>query len=336
MPAVATVTVLLITGVSVLVTSSSSGPPARDSLVPAAASTQARATTTPPPSVAPPSSDPATEPPLGDIPEVTKSKIIAMPLDPYMTPMEDIELIAKARSLAARDCMHALGYKEWKIDTVPMAATTSYKEADLIDYVDPAEAGKSGYPGISPRQPLIFDRRAATTAGPSQEALDAYMGKTVRTTSGISVPAGGCAEDGDRKVRATGTTNVVTELPVDPRDLAAESRFSALRDSRMRTAFLAWSSCMAGNGMRYAEPSAARHDPRWAGRRAESPAGEDEKRVAQADGLCQQKVNLVGTYKALQAAYQKEMIGKHESALATVPRIFRGWVENAERIVAKG
>ncbi|MEU8319710.1 hypothetical protein AB0C33_15185 [Nonomuraea sp. NPDC048881] len=262
-----------------------------------------------------------------------------MPLDTFMTSMNDIALIAKARSFAARDCMHSLGFKQWTADTVPMATTNTFKELDLVDYPDPATAAESGYPGITPRQPLQFDRKPAarsTPTRPDREGIEVLMGRVAKTKSGLAVPSGGCLEAGDRKIRSADAETAPEELAVDPRALAADAKFSALRDSRMQSANAAWSSCMEQKGLRYADPRAARSDPRWAGRKSEEPASEEEKRAAEADATCKQAVNLFGIYKALEAAYQKVQVGKHASALVDSTRVFKSWVENAQRIVAKG
>jgi hypothetical protein len=277
-------------------------------------------------------SPPQAEPALGALPKITSGQRLAMPLDSFMTSMGDIKAIDSARLIQARNCMWSLGFRDWRADTVVTSKPSDYNESDLLDYLDPSAVSRSGYPqklvdkGASPRPGA-----ASKAAAPALDAMQAFIGDKPRTSTGKAVPRGGCLEQGDREVR-TGSAN----LPTDPRALAAVARFQALRDSRTQHAFRAWNACMSQNGLNYKEPLNAQADPRWSRRAASAPASAEEKHVATIDAACQQKLNLVGTYMALEIAYQQRLLDANMSSLRASLAIFQTWVGNARTINAKG
>ncbi|WP_433515258.1 hypothetical protein ACQP2T_06340 [Nonomuraea sp. CA-143628] len=281
--------------------------------------------TTPDPSDGPPTADPLPEPTLGAIPVVTSRTPMAMPLDPVMTSLSDIALLDKAGELKATDCMHSLGFTDWTPTT--LGALTEDKDMDPLGYLPPADVAQSGYPST------FIDRSSDTNASqavsPSSDALRAYLGGEDQTAAGTAVPAGGCAAVGDTQLKGSATV-----LPVDPRMLAGEAMSSAMRDSRMQAVFASWSACMAGRGFQYDTPFDAQNDSRWGERTATTVAGTEEKSVAAADAACEQAINLVGHYKAVETAYQKQLLDAHRSELTTALSIFNTWVSNAKSIIA--
>ncbi|WP_214409078.1 hypothetical protein [Sphaerisporangium fuscum] len=266
-------------------------------------------------------------PPLGEIPKITSRDRVAMPLDPVMTSSSDVDLLDTAGELKARDCMRSLGFTTWTVD--PVSSPSDDKETDVLDYLPPADVSQSGYPST------LTDRSGGTSVGAtsgsslSEDALRAYTGAESTTASGAAVPEGGCEAEGDRQLKGA-----VSQMPVDPRFLAVQSKFAALRDDRMQRVFATWSSCMNGRGYHYDDPMSAQTDPRWGERTPDTPATAEEKATAAADAACQAESNLVGTYKALEIAYQKQALDENKAELTTALSIFNGWVANAKSIVA--
>ena len=286
------------------------------------------------PSSAPPSTPPgagsSAEPPLGPIPKIASRARIAMPLDSVMTSSGDIALIETAGQLKARDCMRSLGFKSWQAGTV--ASPAEGQEPDLLEYLDPANVARSGYPSTLVDKPDQKDfGNAQSVAKPNPEALKAFEGMERCTAAGSAVPQGGCQSEGDREVK-TDTMN----LPVDPRFLAGQAKFAALHDSRMRHTFAVWSSCIRRQGLNYDDPISAQNDARWGRRTAGTSASSDERHTALIDAGCQKSINLVGEYKALEFAYQKRSLVQNRSQLARAKAIFEGWVKNAKTMIAKG
>ncbi|GAA0393589.1 hypothetical protein GCM10009530_51230 [Microbispora corallina] len=278
-----------------------------------------------PPTPEPDPSETASPPPLGPIPTITSRDPIAMPLDPVMTSLSDINLLDNAAELKARDCMRSLGFTTWTAGAIPGPADD--KENDVLDYLPPADAGQTGYPSIF--SDLSGETNVGAASALSQDAVRAYIGAEAQTAGGAAVPDGGCEAEGDRQVKG-GTT----QLPVDPRFLAGQAKFSALRDDRMQQVFAAWSACMDRKGLHYDDPLSAQTDPRWGERPSGTPAGAEEKATAAADAGCQAETNLVGTYKALEIAYQKQFLAENQADLTTALTTFKSWVSHARSIIA--
>ncbi|MBG0825868.1 hypothetical protein HS048_34875 [Planomonospora sp. ID91781] len=248
-----------------------------------------------------------------------------------MTSMEEIRLIDTAHSIAAASCMRALGFKDWSEKTIVHAGPDTYKDKDLFEYLDPKQAVSSGYPRSEPDlESLSLNSGEQKRKLPSQEEMAAYDGTTNRTTAGKDIPQGGCAKESDRKVYKT-----TTDLPVDSRSLAVDSRVFTMTDSRMKQVLASWRSCMVKNGLgEYESPLVIPHDSRWKSRGANTPAGDEEKHVAGVDANCQQEVNLVGFYKALRFAYEERLVTENKNKLIAAKPIFRGWVKNAQSIIS--
>ncbi len=273
----------------------------------------------------------SSEPPLGPVPAVTSGARIAMPLDPFMTSMSDLKLIDEAANLKARDCMRSLGFSTWTADIISTSKPDGYKDSDLLEYLDPAKAAKNGFPTTLVDKEDSSSREAPSTAKPSSDAIRAFTGSEPRTGSGRAIPRGGCNGEGSDQVRLGGA-----DLPADPRALAATAKFAAKRDSRMQSSFKSWNTCMAQQGFHYNDPLSASNDPHWGLRKAATPAGVQEKKVAAADATCQEKINLVGTYKALEIAYQKRSVDQYRTELTAALATFNKWTARAKAILADG
>lgn len=292
--------------------------------------TLAPSTTPSAPVVDPPGSGSSAEPPLGRIPRITSRNRVAMPLDPVMTSMSDITLIGTAGRLKARDCMRSLGFRNWTATTITDRADDN--DSDLLDYLDPATVARSGYPStLTIRSAGTSTAKTDSHSKPTKDAVRAFIGAEPNTAAGTAVPRGGCQTEGDRQVKAD-----VLNLPVDPRFLALQAKFAALHDSRMRHTFATWSACMSRNGLHYHDPIGAQNDPRWGRRTSDIPAGAAEQHTATIDAVCQKSVNVVGMYKALEAANQKRMLTQNSAQLAASDAIFSKWVKNAKAIIAGG
>ncbi len=90
---------------------------------------------------------------------------------------------------------------------------------------------------------------------------------------------------------------------------------------------------MAKQGLSYASPLSAQTDPRWGRRASTTQAGSAEIHVALADAACQQTTNLLGTYKALEAAYQQAFLNTNKAQLQAALKVFHGWAANAKAIL---
>ncbi|GGL16738.1 hypothetical protein Sme01_71320 [Sphaerisporangium melleum] len=323
--------VVLLSGAITAVAASSSGP-AGSAPVPTASAggPSAGPASAPPPST--PEVTPVVEPPLGAVSEIRSRQRTPRPLDPYTPPVSALELLAKGRDLATVGCMRSLGFTGWTNGGFA-TSTSFFKEADPLEYVDPAEAAATGYRGLLARP---APQGGAAAEKPTADAHAALMGAEARLDNGKAVPPGGCLNEGDKKVRGLAAAGDIVELPADSRVLATDAKFAALRDSRMKQAFAKWSACMAESGLRYGTPFDADNDPKWNRRESVVPPGAEERKVAAADATCRQRVNLLGTFEALVVAYQKRTVEELRQPLIESGKIFDTWLANAKRAVAGG
>ncbi|WP_143121274.1 hypothetical protein [Streptosporangium canum] len=270
------------------------------------------------------------EPPVDAIPRISSSERIPMPLDPYIISMKDLRTIDIARDIRAAVCMKSLGFTEWTAGTVRTWDPENDKEYDYLEYIDPVAAANSGYPRTQPDPKLLSPKTpAGDKRRPTGEERAAFNGSASQTSTGRAVPEGGCSKEGARGIR-----DEAIELPVDARALAVNSRISARQDSRVTAALAAWRSCMEKSGLRYPDPVIPRQNPEWASRKADAPAGAEEKRVAGTDATCQREVNLVGVYKTVRAAYEERLVAADREKLAAARPIMEAWVKNAEAVIA--
>jgi hypothetical protein len=300
------------------------------------------AAASPGPSLAPgdtptatPDPTPPAEPPLGQIPVITqRGQHVPMPLDPYMTSMNDLKTIDGAVAISASDCMQSLGYTDWTATTITTFQPGDYVEFDPLDYIDPATVAKAGYP-VAPNKKGGTGESAADSSTPTEEEIAAFTGTgdtaDAAPKAGATVPPGGCDGQGERQIYGD-----VQDLPADPRGLRLEAQDSAQADSRMQQAFATWSTCMRAAGLSYDDPMDAQADSRWADRDSAAPPSTEEKQTAAADATCQQKINLAGTYTALQIAYQNRLVTANKTQLDQSTQIFHNqWLANARVLLAK-
>jgi hypothetical protein len=270
------------------------------------------------------------EPKLSAIPHITqRGQKIAMPLAPYITSMSDLKLFDTATGLKARDCMRSLGFQSWTPNTITPGGPGTYQEFEPLDYLDPATVARSGYPQtLVDKMGKAGAHPAAAGPTPSDDGLRAFLGGAPRTRSGVAVPKGGCDGAATREVKGA-----VTELPVNARSLALDARTYAMGDSRMKKVFVAWSGCMARHGLHYGNPLSAQNDRRWGLRTSPTPASAVEKQVAAIDARCQNGLNLIGTFKALEIGYQKELVDADQASLKSSKAIADRWIANAKAVI---
>jgi hypothetical protein len=117
---------------------------------------------------------------------------------------------------------------------------------------------------------------------------------------------------------------------LNPEMLGNQAWQEAEQDSRMIKANSAWSSCMSRRGLHYGKPNDANEDPRWQG----GPASPAEIETAKADVGCKEEVNLVGTWYALEVAYQKRLVERNFTQLEALKRYEEMVAKNAAKVVA--
>jgi hypothetical protein len=275
-------------------------------------------------------------PALGAIPVVRNAAMISYPLDKYSLSDSQMTVIMKARRIFEIRCMQALGFKGNNFANLLTVGFNETAKSQFITFLDLAGARGSGYHSPEDRKPVV-------SASPKQSAADiaaenlqaAAIDGHTRAVNGHAVPAGGCRAEGLRDLEK-GTSGI---LRTDPRYLAAESQYKAIADQRMRKVIAAWGSCMSAAGYSYQTPfDAVTATAGW-----RKPDGYFhtnpstlERRTAMADATCRARVNLLGTWIAVESAYQEQIISRNSAALDHARTMVRIWLRNAEAAVIRG
>ena len=121
---------------------------------------------------------------------------------------------------------------------------------------------------------------------------------------GAPLPAGGCLGETNRSLGG--------DPPMNPGAVSMDSFQASETDPRVVEAMKAWSECMASSGFDYASPWQP-NDTAWP-----EPAGATEIRTAAQDIACRQESNLVGTWFAVESAYQQRVISQHRAEFAAL------------------
>jgi hypothetical protein len=245
------------------------------------------------------------EPEIGPLLAVEDIARFRLPLDDYRAAGRDPELLGSAEYLLVSDCLDRYGLE---LPPPADAAATGSRNARRYGITDQAQATERGYRGPASAE------GPEPTEPPLPPAVEAVVtGRGERSHAGLPVPEGGCIGESRREL-SEGTDQAV-EMDLGER-LAVDTWHLSKNDSRVRTAFGAWSACMTKAGYDYADPFSANDDPAF--QTPEPSAHEIE--VATADVRCKQEADLVTIWGTVETAYQQRTIAQHAEPLAAVRR----------------
>jgi hypothetical protein len=245
------------------------------------------------------------EPPVGPVPTMLSIVDVPLPVQAYLATEEQLDRVALAEVALVRACLARFGFP-YDVTPVPSGA---YGPASLTDrrygITDLDLARTDGY-GLGPRDPGLATRPAKPDLGPEGEAV--LSGQGPSEVRGRPVPEGGCIGEAGRGL--TGPRASTADL-YRGTELQLTSFAQSRVDSRVKSAFAAWSACMAGAGYRYADPLAAAADPAFI-----RPLDQHEIDVATTDIGCKASTNLVGVWFTVESAYQQRAIDADPSGFA--------------------
>jgi hypothetical protein len=239
----------------------------------------------------------APEPPLGVVRTNLRPTDLVLPLDAFKISARDRATIETAQDNLVKKCMGERGF-EWK--TLPRPVEKNAPNGTRYFVFDPAAARTRGYhPAPSTDGDAQLALQQSRHLSPAEDA--AFFG---------AKPGEGCLADAQRTL----TVDSSDVRFVDSLD--AEAYALSKKDSRTDAAFAAWSRCMKASGFDYKVPADANNDPRW----GSDVVSDTEKQVAQADVRCKLSENVVGTWFAVETAYQQRAVDAHAQQLAEVRR----------------
>ena len=263
----------------------------------------------------------AAPPAVGEVRPVHSAMDITLPFDRYQHSTADLTTIDRATAVLARRCLNDFGQAWSPPDPPPLPASTGSSRYGLVDR---DRAARSGYHPVddAPRQPE--DRPEATP-----EAMMIYTGKGTTSIGGKRIPEGGCLGQARRELER----GVPAAIPAaELIRLDQETFEQAQRDDRVRQAMTNWRSCMAASGYGYADVWAANNDIRW---ESETPS-QVEIDTATTDVTCRQRTELVGTWLAVETAYQRQAVTERAAQFDALDRGMRVRVDNATGVLATG
>jgi len=256
------------------------------------------------------------EPALGTVARSPDPRTLSLPLDAYLGTPATTRAINQARIVVFTACMRRFGFEPQPPPLPPLPASFNEARYGLAVLAD---AQRYGYHPT----PQVRQERGATER-PASAASQAVAQGTGERVPGL--PEGGCLGEAGRRIADGAPT------PSDPevaQRLDADSSSRARQDSRLRNAIARWAECMRGVGHDYADPLKANDDPRFRTPEATS----SEIAVATADVRCKEQVNLVGTWLAVETAYQRRAIERNAEALHGVKTLADVQVRNAAHIL---
>ncbi|MEU9475246.1 hypothetical protein [Streptomyces sp. NPDC048191] len=276
-------------------------------------------------------------PGVGAVPMLDSTHDQRLPIEKYLISPQENARIENARSALMTSCMKRFGF-----DFKP--ATTDYRQksnqtAHRYDPTDPALAARRGYHGpqrAAPnaaqpsRKPLSADMEAVLGHGlnaptPPGAAAPPADGKY----HGIRIPEGGCMGEAEKKLTAGG--GIIQDSPTAV-DINFKDYVRSMADARLRAAFAKWSACMKAKGFSYPTPEAAVKDPAW-----NSPKPpRRELATASADVTCKRKNNVVGTWFAVESAYEKRDIRTEAEKMTGIRHSIDIAVRNAAAVGGAG
>ncbi|MGW3038542.1 hypothetical protein ACWC9T_00520 [Kitasatospora sp. NPDC001159] len=237
--------------------------------------------------------------------EPTDGAAVPLPLDGYAVSSADSALIFQAREAATRACMKSKGF-DYTPAVLPDAPPPSPLDPDFLGILSATAARQTGYhrPPPPPGQSAVQQQR---NDGPEyRKALEGAGG-----TPGPGDPTAdrGCMAAFDQQLGGALAAPAKDDVVGGLRSKAYDH---ATADSRVKAAIAKWAGCMTGQGYHYSTPTQA-SSAAWS-----DPASQQEKDTAAADMTCKTQAQLLGTWYAVEAGYQNELIQQNEPALQAV------------------
>ncbi|MFJ3642393.1 hypothetical protein ACIPRD_21875 [Streptomyces sp. NPDC090108] len=276
-------------------------------------------------------------PRVGAAPKLDSTRDQRLPIEKYLISPEENVRIERARSALMTSCMKRFGF-DFDAEN-PNLGKKQNQTSHRYDPTDPAVAAVTGYHGAQEqargaarpsRKPLSPDMERVLGHGRNAPSLPGAGALPPGAEyHGITVPKGGCVGEAEAKLTAGGGTIQDAQAAVD---INFDGYVRSMADARLKSVFAEWSACMKAEGFGYPNPEAAVKDPAW---RSPAPS-KRERDTAAADARCKRKTNVVGTWFAVESAYEKREIQAGAGRMARVRRSIDVTLKNAAATEAAG
>ncbi|MFF1833629.1 hypothetical protein ACFVXE_05405 [Streptomyces sp. NPDC058231] len=257
---------------------------------------------------------PRAVPGVGKVEKKSDTDTLTLPIDAYDVSMSQIVKTQLAQNALVVDCLSRYGLT---VEYPKATVNTGSPHARRYGPPESLEAARKY--GFHMAQ---GDPRAASGTKMVRHPADVLdvmdgmkrdgSGTLVTSFRGQAVPKGGCVGEAQRKLSAgepKGTRSGHADMAAA---IKARSFEVAKNDPRVIKAEQKWATCMSGKGFtHYKESFAAAGDTRWNTPKATSA----EITVAVASWNCGKEANVVGTWVAVETAYQNDQIDKNAETL---------------------
>ncbi|MEU8138806.1 hypothetical protein [Streptodolium elevatio] len=249
------------------------------------------------------------------VPELAGMYGQRLPVEDYLLQPDQVSRIQAARRALVVRCMRSKGIDFGFPAAAGPHSSNAGKTQSEMRYVTPPEvAAKFGYhspdgQGQAPESP-----------GLPKATEEALFGKDGKSGCYAEVD-----EDFDRRALLVQDAESVVAINID-------NMARSMEDPRMKAAFALWSGCMKARGYAYGTPMEASADPRWIQRPTATP---EEIATAVAHTSCMTETNIVGTWFAVESAYEQRDIEAKAAELAAYKTVIENTLRFADSVLAQ-
>ncbi|MHB9858381.1 hypothetical protein [Streptomyces sp. YIM S03343] len=248
------------------------------------------------------------------------AKGMRLPLQDYMLGYADVVDVENARDLVKQQCMQRLNFQftPEMSGLHPAAAYDAMNMKRRYGITDRSEAASHGF--------------APSQAGTEDDSTAAENAELAREDDESSVPGWDEAMNGTCIPEANAKVGVLYQTDLAG-DLASQSYGATGKQTPVRNAVAAWSSCMAGHGRRVKTLGEAEDQfatPKLHGLKP----GRAEVSMATDDVDCKQTSNLVGAWYKAESAYQHQQIASHKHELEAEKARNKKLIGQAQAVLA--
>ncbi|GAA4604369.1 hypothetical protein BJY16_004978 [Actinoplanes octamycinicus] len=268
-----------------------------------------------------PGGAPLSPPAVTASPTVSSLNSASLPLDRYLTTVDEFIELNYASKLMTSECTKRFGITWNPGERLKLLA--SRDRTNDLGLVDEAQAARLGY-HMDPALYSKHDKKYNPDPTPAQELI--LFGDRAGKSGNRDIPKEGCMGEGYRKVGWN------TDDDVWLQDLVNDAKARAFADQRAVALMAGWSTCMRESGYRYDTVDDANNDQRW-WKDESAPATAAEKNTAVADVRCKKKLNYLGTMTSILVAYQQQIVERDLERLESVRAGTQQALKNAAAVL---
>lgn len=272
------------------------------------------------------------EKPASD-PQASDSPIQVSAFDAYALTPEQQAVVRSAEDSLIAECMSKAGFEYQPEDSAPEPVKKPAYDPHWGP-LDPVMAAEHGYYDPTSLEALLDGKSIDPNADARVEvqetvsAKDRAYGEALYGTEGQQ--AGGCSGEADGRLGlGPGSPDWARAIAAVDR-LRSSAGAAAMNDDAIDKAVGRWATCMRKQGFSYSSPQAAKSDT-W--------SRDPERRelaTAKADAECKAQVDLMGTLKRTELAYELKAADEGAVALKRMRTLQRRVLKAAEEVLAEG